>query len=341
MQTLNSRALKDQAREHLSHSACDYKKLTLIHTVIAVGVSLVVVLLQYFLRLQIDNFSGLSGLGTRTILETIQAVLAYAVNLALPFWEIGFVAVALRLARGKQADLRDLPEGFRRFGSVLWLFLMQGLLYMGAGFLCLYAGAFLFAFTPLSASLQEMLTPIMATGADADAILEAVYALPQEELFAMMLPAAILIGLLFLVVGGCLFYRFRVAQFVVMDEPRAGALMAMILSTHMTKRKRWKLLRLDLNFWWFYALAGVAALVSYGDVLLPLVVPELPVNGEVLQILCLVLSGLIQILIYWQFYCHVQTTWAVTYDVLRQQLPQMPMPRQQQNNWNDNEQDME
>ena len=137
---LNSQHLKQTARDTLLG---DYKRLALIHTAVALGVSLVVTLLHYYLNNQIGNTGGLSGLGARTVLETAQTVLQYVVNLALPFWEIGFLFAALQMARGQKAEVSSFLEGFRRFGPVLRLYLTRSLLFIGVGVASAYVSAFI------------------------------------------------------------------------------------------------------------------------------------------------------------------------------------------------------
>lgn len=337
MDILNSRELKTRAKEKLSGAACNHKKLALIHTGIALGAHILVVLLQLYLNHQIGSTGGLAGLGTRTILETIQMVLQYAVNLALPFWEVGFLFAALKWARGEQAGFPHLAEGFRRFGPVLRLYLLEGLIFIGVGMISMYAGAFLFSITPFSASMQKLLLPVVESGGSIEAAYAALEALPFEELLQMFLPALILIGVLFGVLALVLHYRFRMAQFLVMDQPGTGALMALLVSSHMTKYRRMKLFRLDLSFWWFYVLVALSGVAMYADVLLGYAGMELAVSAEALWIGSYLLGCLIQLVVYWQFYGYVQTTSAIAYEELRTQPAPQPKPQPAPQNvpWDD------
>lgn len=327
MDILNSRELKTRAKEKLSGAACNHKKLALIHTGIALGGHILVVLLQLYLNHQIGSTGGLSGLGTRTILETIQTVLQYAVNLALPFWEVGFLFAALKWARGEQAGFSHLAEGFRRFGPVLRLYLLEGLIFTGVGMISMYAGAFMYTVTPFSAPMQELLLPVVESGGDVEAAYAALEAIPMEKLLDMFLPALIIIGVLFAVLALVLHYRFRMAQFLVMDQPGTGALMALLVSSRMTKYRRMKLFRLDLSFWWFYILVALSGVAMYADVLLGYAGIELAVSAEVLWVGSYLLGYLIQMVIYWQFYSYVQTTYATAYEVLRTQPVEQPKPQ--------------
>lgn len=324
MDILNCRTLKMRAGEQLPR---DHKKLALIHTAIALGAGLLVSLLQLYLNQQIETTGGLSGLGTRSVLETIQMVLQYAVNIALPFWEIGFLFVALRWIRGEKADLHSLPEGFRRFAPVLRLHLIEGLIYMGAGMLCAYIGSMLYTVSPLSVPMQERFLSMAEQGKTFEQMMESMQAMPLEELTAMMWPALLIMGLLFAAVAIFLFYRFRMARFLIMDQPGIGAIMALVLSNRMTKGSRMKLLRLDLSFWWFYVLVLLSTAVTYADMLLPRLGIALPVSGDGAWILSYVLGCLIQLAVYWQCFGYVQTTYAAAYEALRQQPVQPPKPQ--------------
>lgn len=327
MDILNCRTLKVRAGERLSGASCDHKKLALIHTGLALGASVLVSLLQMYLDRQIESAGGLAGLGTRSVLEGIRMVLQYAVDIALPFWEFGFVFVALRFARGEQTGTKDLTQGFRHFGPVIRLYFIEMLLYIAVGFACIYAGSFLFSLTPMAVPVQELLLTMVEEGQSIEQMLTAIQTVHVEELVRLMRPALIIMGVLFAVVAVFLSYRFRMARFIVMDEPRVGGILALILSSRMTKHHRLKLLRLDLSFWWFYLLVVLSRAVTNGDVLLDAVGITLPISGDMAWILTYVLGCLVQLVVYWQFNGYVQTVYATAYEELRQQPPEEPKPQ--------------
>ena len=327
MDILNCRTLKMRAGERLSGASCDHKKLALIHSGIALGAGLLVSLLQLYLSRQIESTGGLAGLGTRSILETIQMVLDYGVSIALPFWEFGFVFVALCLARGEQTGTKDLTRGFRYFGPVIRLYFVEMLIYIGVGLACVYAGSFLFSLTPWSKPVQELLLSLAEEGKSFDQMVVAIQTMPADQLQAVILPALLIMGALFALVAVSLFYRFRMARFVLMDEPRTGGIMALILSSRMTKGHRLKLLRLDLSYWWFYGLVAISTLVMYGDVLLEKMGILLPLSADMTWIGSYALGCLIQLLVCWQFNGSVQTVYATAYEELRQQPPKTPKPQ--------------
>ena len=313
----NHRALKSAAAEKLGQAAYDPRKLALLHTAISMGVALLITLIDYYLSHQIEGTGGLSGMGMRSILGTVQTTLQYALNLALPFWEMGFLYAALQMARGQRADFSSLPEGFRRFGPVLRLHLMEGALYMAAVIACMYISSFIFMATPAALPLAEMVMPLMENGS-MEEIERAVAQMPFEELLHMMAPMLVIFGVLFLAAAAFLFYRFRMASFIVMDRPKTSVMLALIASRRMTRRRRLALFKLDLSFWWFYLLVAVAMLVSYGDVILNLLGIALPFTSEVAWFIFYLLGMLVQLAVYWYGYSYVQTTYATAYEVLRQ-----------------------
>ena len=342
MDIRNRRALKQTANARLAEAAYDPKMLALIHTGISLGAGLIVALVNYYLSHQIDSAGGLSGMGTRSVLETVQTTLQYVLTFVLPFWEIGFVYAALRMARGQRADFDSLLEGFRQFRPVLRLKLLQIALYLGVGIICMYAGSFLFMLTPASVKMMESFLPIMESGGSIEQMEAAMAAIPLEELMQMMAPFLVIFGILFAAVAIFLFYRFRMAEFIVMDQPKTGPWRALRQSSRMTRRKRMDLLKLDLSFWWFYLLLAVSAAVSYGDLLLPWMGISLPISEDLAWIVFYLLGMVVQLVVFWYAFSYVQTTYATAYDVLLQQKdteqPQQVQPEEKEPKslpWND------
>lgn len=317
MDIRNHRALKSAAAEKLGQASYDPRKLALLHTGISVAAALLVALLDYYLGSQIETAGGLSGMGMRSVLGTVRTTLRYALNLALPFWQMGFVYASLKLARGERADFQTLPEGFRRFGAVLRLRLTEGFLYLVVGFVCMYVSSIVFSVSPFALPLAELMGPLMNTG-DIAAMQQMLTELPFEELLRIMAPLFVIFGVLFLAAAAFLYYRFRMASLIVMDRPKTPALLALVASRRMTRRRRWALFKLDLSFWWFYLLAALAGIVCYGDVLLNILGVALPFSKDAAFFIFYLLGALVQLAVYWYGYSYVQTTYATAYEVLRQ-----------------------
>ena len=330
MDIRNRRALKEMARDRLAAANYDPRKLALIHTAVSVAAALVIAVLGYVLDHWIaGTASGLSGMGNRRILEAVQMTLQYVQFLATPFWEMGFVFVALNLLRQEQTQPKNMLEGFRRFGPVLRLRLLQGFLYLGAAIGCMYVASFLFVLTPASQKVVDTMLPLMGGDMSVEHAQQVLSAMPTEELVAMSVPFLVIFGILFLLVALVLYYRFWMADFLVMDQPNTGALAAMFISGRLTRKKRWALLKLDLSFWWFYLLMLLAAVVCYMDVLLPWLGISLPMTGDVAWMVFYVLSLLVQLVVFWRYKAYVQTTRAAAYEILREELPELLTPQPQ------------
>lgn len=321
----NHRALKDAARHSLAVVANAPRKLILIHTAVTIGVSLIGTLINLLLSLQIENTGGLSGIGLRSILSTTQSFLQVIVAIALPFWEAGYLYTTMNFARERKTAPADLLEGFRRFGPLLRSRLMLILIYFGVGILALFLSSQIFLMTPLSLPLVEVLESIPS---DAAYVMDEATQLAIMDAYAPMmliLLALFSIGLLFVS------YQFRMADYLILDHPGMGALAALGLSRVQMRMKKKHLFKLDLSFWWFYALQTLASLMAYGDYLLTLFGITVPISGEALFLICLMLSLTIQACLYLLARNQVFTAYAKFYDATALRLDRSPGTSQNPN----------
>lgn len=328
MGIVNTRSLKEYASLRLSEARYAPRKLALIYTAVAAGIAFLLTLVNYLSQWQINStVSGLSGMQSRTIWATLQMALQTLSSIVLPFWNAGFLFAAIHLVRGEKAEPASLLEGFRRFGPVLRLQLMRGMIFFGMAIACMYIGSFVYAMTPLARPMVELLLPMMESGMTMEQMQEAIYVLPYEELMQLMKPMVIIAAILFALVAIPSIYRFRMADFIIMDEPRVGAIIALVGSGQLTRRNRWKLFKLDLSFWWFYLAEGLCYLMIHAPKLLGAL--GVPADGvsQWVWLGIYILALLLQVAVYWRSYSYVQTTYAAAFDVLRQQKPEPPKPR--------------
>lgn len=297
------RGLKMAAREALNAASYDPKKLILIHTGASMALALVLALVDELLQQQIGGTGGLSGVGSRAILETAQTVLMYAQLAATLFWQIGYVYISLLMLRKKSVGPQDLLEGFRQFGPVLRLRLMEMLLYTGMALTCVYGGSLVFGMTPWAAPLEQA----VELGTE-EAILLAV-----EE---CAVPLTIVMAAFGLVLMVPYMYRLRMTSFLLMDNPKIGARVAVGASRMMMFKNRMNLFKVDLSFWWFYLLQALTVLVAYGNELLPLMGVELPWSGKVSYYVFLILCYGGQLALFWWKGNEVQLTYAACYEAL-------------------------
>lgn len=303
MNISDRRGLKDAAKGALEKASYDPKRLILIHNGASVALGLILALLDYVLEKQIGGTGGLSGIGLRSILETVQSVLWFAQIVAILFWQIGYVFVALQISRGEAVAPGSLLQGFRNFGPVIRLRIVVSLICSGLILAASYITSMIFSATPLAAPMAEA----MQLGTE-----EALLAAMES---CMMPLTLILLGVL-AVLGIPLYYRLRMTEFALMDKPQAGAMAAIRKSRAMMKGNRMKLFALDMSFWWFYLLEALVCLVAYGDMLLPLVGVSLPWSATVSYYVFLMLCYLGQLLLYRWRGNEIQVTYAMAYQSL-------------------------
>lgn len=324
MDIRDCRGLKNAAGEVLSRATYDPKKLMLIHTGATLALSLLLAALDFILEEQIGSTGGLSGMGTRSILTTAQSVLQLAQVIVLPFWGIGWLFVTLRLCRREQTGPDDLLEGFRRFFPVLRLMLLQGALYVGIAMASSYIASIIFIMTPWAEPLIGVMEQFMASS-DVTAMEVAL----DQVTAQVAVPLMGILVVVFLILAVPFFYRFRMAEFVIMDSPRPGAMAALRESRRMMRGNTISLLKLDLSFWWFYGLELVVAVVAYLDVILGLLGVTLPWSSAAVYFVLLVLHSGCQLLLHWRCKPQVDVTYAKVYEALSQPGEEQPLPLNQ------------
>ena len=310
--------LKETARQRLESASFDPKKLVLVYVGASSLAMLLVTGLNFLLTELIAGTGGLGGLGTRAVLETAMEVLQTAANLILPFWTMGYLACTLKIVRGQRFDLTDLLTGFRHFGPVLRLNFLYSLQFLMLAFLCFYPSVLLYSVTPLSAPLMEMLEPLAQSGTEI-VLDDATMAAATEA----MIPMFVIYAVAFLAVAAPRFYNYRMAFYALLDDPKAGARMALRRSTVMMRGKRLDLLKLDIGFWWFYVLDGLTLVLCYGDLILGLLDIQLPISADIAYFLFYVLYLAAQLGLYLWARNRVECTYAAGYEALCRQETQI------------------
>jgi len=328
MDILDRQALKERAAERLARQSFPPRRLALIHGGLIFLALMAVTGINYYVNHMMNGAVGLSGMGMLSVLETVQVLLGYVINIFLPFWQMGFVFAALQMARGEQARPGSLTEGFRRLGPILRLMLLRGLIYGGLFTVCVYVGVMIYVVTPLARPLMEMMLPVMDSGHSFEEVQTAVLQLPQEQVMAAIMPAFIIIIPACLLVMAPMFYRFRLAELIVMDKPKTGSIAALMLSSALTRKRKLALLRLDLSFWWYFALQLAGIVLSDLNLL--------PIDLGVPGLVSYVLGCAVQMVAFWFLGSRFHTTWAVAYDELlgHIQIPQ-PKPAHQNLPWDE------
>lgn len=323
--------LRQEAKNRLEQASFAPGKLVLIHSGITAGVLLLLTVINFILNNQMDSAGGLSGLGTRTMLATIQSVLETASTLAMPFWSMGYLFAVMGWMRREPVSFRTLLDGFRYFGPVLRLQLVKYLLFGGLAVICFYPAMIIFMLTPLANPLVETIEPLMTTMTDPQLLL----AEPgvAEAVSGATAPMLIIFVVLFLLVAAPMFYKLRMGDFALIENPRMGAFAALRKSRYLMRGNCINLLRLDLSFWWFYVLEVLLTVVCYGDMILPMLGIQLPFSSTVAFFLFYLLNLGGQVALYWWKRNCVMTTYAVAYEALDRAAPPPVMPVMQNQIW--------
>lgn len=320
MALFDRRAVKSAAGDSLASAPKDPKRLILIHTGATLLLAIVLTFLDYLLEQKIGTTGGLAGIGTRSVLTTVQSVLRYAQILVLPVWNCGYLYACLQLSRREAADEHSLLSGFRRFGPIFRLTLLQAAIYLFIGFVCVYISASVFVMTPWAQELMTTLEPMMETGE-----------ISQEALLAAMesvyLPLILIFLAIFLLVSLPIYYRLRMANFSIMDGQRKGAFAAILDSFRLTRHNCIALLKLDFSFWWFYVLDLLVSLLCYGDMILTAFGVDLPWSADASYFIFLFVYAAGQLLLYSWKKNEVTVTYAHVYNTLKPTALDTPAPQ--------------
>ena len=304
----------------------DKIKISAIHAGISAGAALVVTVLYYLLEKGIAQTGGLSGMGMRSILQTAATVLNTANSVLAPFWNLGFWFVTLLWVREQPVRFGDLLAGFRRFGAYLRLLLIRGLLTMAIGFVSVYISSYIYMLTPWSASVVEF---AQSTGMDMDVANELMSQMDMAQMDALlfdMIPMLVIWLVLLVVLALPMLYKFRMAEYFLLEDRQMGTLRAMFASAQMLRKRRFQLFLLDLRLWWYYGLHILCVAVYGIDLLLPMLGVAVP--DSVFVTLGLYGFYLIALVLMQTFLRpQVQTAYALAYDRLLHMEPVLPKMR--------------
>lgn len=254
--------LKRQGKRIWEQDPRRNNRLLLIYTAVAVVLPLMVSLLGIYLDGQISHTSGLSGVGQRSALEFLSVLASVAVQVFLPFWEMGLLYTVIQIREDKEASTHSLWGGFRLWGVILRVKLYQAFRYTVEVLCGIFVATLLFMLTPLSDGLMNLIKEVEAdpalSGATADVLVEAF----AERLSIWdLLPYYILCAL---AIGGLLIpviYRYRLANYIIFYEESPKALPALRESRNRMLGNAWQYFLLDLRFWWYYLLLAAVAVL--------------------------------------------------------------------------------
>ena len=309
------RALCSAADETLQREGTRLKQILLLYLLIVTALSLGASILTVVLSDRIAETGGLRNMGLRSILSIAQTLLPTVQTVTVLCLQLGFTAAVLNARRGKDFSRDTLLGGFRRLLPLLWCYVLQALLYGLLGIVSMYLGVYIFLMLPMSQSFRELLTPLMESMSVMNSTLMLDNA-TMDAIASALTPALWIIAALYLPLLIPTHYRYRMAIYRLIDQPRPRAMMAMRESRVLLYRNRFALLKLDLRLWWFYALQLLAMLVCYGDVALALLGIQLPWSSTVSYFLFLILGLALQFAVFYFTMDRVTMIYVCAYESL-------------------------
>lgn len=310
----SNRVLKGDAARRVAASDQAQQVVFVYIGIITLSAALVT-LINYCLGLQIDKSGGLSNMGLRSMLSTIQSVLPMLQNALAMCLQVGYAAAMMRVSRRQYTSANTLKLGFDRFWLLLRTTLVQIFIYIAVSMLCFWLAAQIFMFTPMADQVTEILAPILTNGTlPVDLLLDdAIY----NQLVRAMIPMFGILCVLYLIIMTPIVYSFRMVNYIIVDKPslRAGAILKE--SRQMMKGNRLRLLKLDLGLWWWYLLTVLIAVVGYGDSLLPMVGISLPMNEDLAYFLFYGIFLAAQFAAFFFLRNRVEVTYIQMYDIIR------------------------
>lgn len=306
--------LKKNAAERVA-AAEHSRKIILIYAGIVTALAVLVTVVNYTLSLQIAQTGGLSNMGLRSILSTIQSVLPMVQSMVVMCLDIGYIAAMLRISREQYASPHTLKLGFDRFWVMLRFTLIQSAIYMLAALAAFWISMQVYLLTPLSNSIMSIVTPEMA---DPNMLMQ----LLQDPVFSSqvtyaMLPLLLMFGVLYAVLCIPISYSLRMSRYVIIDKPGQGAMFAIRESRKMMKGSRIRLFKLDASLWWWFAISLGSTVLAYGDTLLPMLGISLPFSADVGYFVFYALYLMVQFLACWFLRNRVEVVYAQVYNALK------------------------
>lgn len=316
MAILNPSALRARGAAAAEGCRSQSRRLVLIYCGVIALLTLGSNGLHWLLDSHIGGTGGLSGLGMRSVLQTVQELLTY-INLFFgPFWSAGFLYAMLSMVRGQAPGTGDLLAGFRRFGRVLAHTAFQFLVMVTLVMAVVNVAAVIFSVTPLSADYAEKMSLLLndpaVLGADGLVDLSKV---PMDAMLSAMLPMLVIALALLAPVGIWLSYGFRMSLYLVMERPISGA-RAYFESMRLMRGHKWQLFRLDLSFWWYHGLGLLISMVGYLDAILTLLGIPLPMDATGMFFLTLGAYCVLQTGLYLWKKCQVDAAYVLAYEAI-------------------------
>ena len=315
----SSKYLKVKAAKRLE-AAKEPQRIVLIYAAIVALSALAVNGIQFVLDHQISQTGGLQNIGTRSMLSTLSSVLPLIQNLVIMCLTLGYTAAMLRIVRKQYASQKTLKAGFERFWVLLRTRLLQWLIYGGIAMGLSYLSLAIYMMTPFSSGLTTLLLPLVSSGSfSPEALLNDETLL--FSLYGALLPMMIIYCALLIAAIWAVSYRFRLVDYLLIDQPQLGALSALRTSRQKMKGHIKELFKLDISFWWYYLLRALSAGLIYLDMVLAILGVQLPLSptASFFGVILAYLGS--DFALNYFFLNRVEMAYALFYDILNPQQP--------------------
>lgn len=316
MAILNISDLRTRAAAESNRCRAENLRLVLVYCGVIALLSLGSSGLNLVLDSQIGQTGGLDGLGMRAVLQTIQEILYYVNFFFGPFWTAGFLYAMLRLARGGNPRLGDLTEGYRRFGRVLGHMAFEFLVIFGLLIAAVNLAAVLFSFSSWGARFEELMLPVLG---DPNLITPEgavnIDLIPVEAMSLALMPMVVLTAVIFVPMYLYLALGFRMSMYLVMEQSIGGT-RAHFESMRLMRGHKWQILKLELRYWWYYALGLAAGALAYLDQILPLLGIELALDPQILYFVAMGAYCLANLALSLWKKCEVDAAHILAYDAI-------------------------
>ena len=313
----SAKYLKVKAANRLS-SGKNPQRVVLVYSAVAALSALAVNVIRYFLQGQISKTGGLQNIGTRSLLSTLDSVLPLIQTLVLMCLALGYTAAMLRIVRRQFVSEKTLKAGFERFWVLLRTRLLEMLLYGAIAFALSYLAMVIYMLTPLSSRLTALMLPLISSGSfTPEALLNDEVLL--LSVYDAIIPMMVIYCLLLIPAIWFVSYRFRLADYLLIDQPQLGAMSALRTSHQKMKGNVKSLFKVDLSFWWYYLLRFACTSLIYLDLILSILGIQLPLSAEVQYFGVMILYLGADFALNYFLMNRVETTYALFYDILNPQ----------------------
>ncbi len=314
MRLIYSKQIKKQAAFALSEHQTDYRKLVFQHAAVSSALMLILSLVGLWVNSSIADTQGLDGVGTAAALQSMYTVVMLAANVLLPFWQAGILYTSIRVVRRQNTEFSMLTQGFRRVAPLAGFYGMLMLIFFGVAMACLNLLIVPFMCVPVPEELQSAMEMLDYTDV---AQMEVFYAEHYGEMMRYSMPLVIVLACVYGLVAVPLLYRFRMCNYLLMEDERAGVMASFGISSRMTKGERKNLFLLDLSFWWYHLLTVLISLIIYVPDFLNDIGVNLPVNYETANLLAYIVYIICYLVFIGLAGAHYQVSMTCAYEKLR------------------------